>query len=227
VPNARVPVHSFPRGNEGDLHVLIDGEKTEVKREDIVEEILSIELEMFLSVPTERRSACQDHPDSFKLHRRAQFCAWSDRTLASYFSDLREAKAQGRNLMTHKYARMQGLIPEAHGGGSEGARIIDDIVRIHYGWQEELFRKYPVFMSGARPLGSGEDSDRATSFETYLRGELDSYSKPTLSHLQADILSLRDKGLNMSEVVYDFLVKRLGYPSLAEAERTLAERRRG
>jgi hypothetical protein len=198
-----------------------------MKREDLVEEILSIELEMFLSVPTERKSACQDYPESFKLHRRAQFSAWSDRTLESYRSDLREAQAQGRNLMTHKYARMQGLIAEAHGGGSEGARAIDDIVRIHYGWQEELFRKYPAFMSGARPLGSGDDSDRATSFETYLRGELDSYSEPTLSCLHADILSLRESGLNMSEVVYDFLVRQLGYPSLSEAERTLAERRRG
>jgi hypothetical protein len=206
--------------------MLLDGEKTEMKREDLVEEILSIELDMFLSVPTERKSACQDYPESFKLHRRAQFSAWSDRTLESYRSDLREAKSQGRNLMTHKYARMQDLVPQAHGGAGEGVRIIDDIVRIHYGWQEELFGKYPAFMSGARPLGSGEDSDRATSFETYLRGELDSYSERTLALLKADMVSMRERGLNMSEVVYDFLVRQLGYPSLSEAERTLAERRR-
>jgi hypothetical protein len=197
-----------------------------MKRADLVEEILSIELEMFLSVPTERKSPCQDHPESFKLHRQSQFSAWSDRTLASYLSDLREAKGQGRNLMTHKYARMQGLIPEAHGGANDSARIVDDIVRIHFGWQEEMFRKYPAFMSGARPIGSGEDTGRATSFETYLRGELDSYSERTLELLKADMLSMRERGLNMSEEVYEHLVRRLGYSSLAETERTLAERRR-
>ena len=196
-------------------------------RADFVEEILSIELEMFLSVPTERKSSCQEHPESFKLHRRAQFSAWSDQTLTSYLSDLREAKEQGRNLMTHKYARMQGLIPEAHGGANESVRIVDDIVRIHYVWQEEMFRKYPAFMSGARPIGSVEDTMRATSFETYLRGELDSYSERTLVLLRADMLSMRERGLNMSEEVYEFLVKKLGYSSLADAERTLVERHRG
>ncbi len=197
-----------------------------MKREDLVEEMLSIELEMFLSVPTERRSSCQEYPESFKLHRRAQFSAWSGETLASYHADLREAKEQGRNLMTHKYARMQGLIPEAHGGGSEGGRDIDDIVRLHYGWQEEMFRKYPAFMGGARPLGSGDDTAQATSFETYLRGELDSYSERTLALLKADMVSMRERGLNMSEGVYEFLVKQLGYASLADAERTIARGRR-
>jgi len=198
-----------------------------MKREDLIEEMLSIELEMFLSVPTERRSSCQEYPESFKLHRRAQFSAWSDQTLASYLADLREAKEQGRNLMTHKYARMDDLIPVAHGGESEGSRSIDDIVRIHYSWQEEMFSKYPALMSGARPLGSGDDAARATSFETYLRGELDSYSERTLALLKADMVSMREGGLNMSEVVYEFLVKQLGYATLADAERTLAERMRG
>jgi hypothetical protein len=197
-----------------------------MKREDLIEEMLSIELEMFLSVPTARKSSCQDYPESFKLHRRAQFSAWSDPTLESYRSDLRDARSKGLNLMTHKYARMDDLIPEAHGGDSEGRRNIEEIVRIHYRWQDEMFGKYPVFMSGARPLGSGEDSDRATSFETYLRGELDSYSERTLALLKADMVSMRERGLNMSEAVYESLVKQLGYASLADAERTLAERRR-
>jgi hypothetical protein len=205
--------------------VLSEGEEYTVTRKDLVAGILSIELEMFLSVPAERKSPCQDHPESFKLHRRAQFSAWSERTLESYFSDLHEAKEQGRNLMTHKYARMQNLIPEAHGAGSDGRRIIDDIVRIHCGWQEEMFGKYPAFMSGARPLGSGGDTARATSFETYLLGELDSYSERTLALLRGDMLDLREKGLNMSEEVYESLVVSLGYSSLAEAERTLAARR--
>ena len=36
-------------------------------------QLFDIELAMFLSVNSEQTSGCQDHPESFKLHRRAQF----------------------------------------------------------------------------------------------------------------------------------------------------------
>jgi hypothetical protein len=189
------------------------------EKNDLIEAILAIELEMFRSVPTETRSSCKDYPESFKLHRRVQFGVWSEDTLASYLDDLRRANGLGRNLMTYKYARMQNIVPPEN-----DRPLIGEIVKMHFRWQKEMFEKYPAFMHGARPLSSDEDTDSATSFQTYLRGELESYSERTLRLLYRDMNEKLARGVNMSEEVYELLVKKMGYPSLAEVERSLADR---
>jgi hypothetical protein len=202
---------SKPAGKKGTL--MMDKDRT-------IEEILDIELAMFLSVNSEQTSGCQDHPESFKLHRRVQFSVWSFDTLASYLEDLRRAEASGKNLMRQKYARMQGLIPQAHANP-----LIDAIVRIKTGWQEEMFRKYPALMRGARPLTDAEEDAAMTSFETYARGELETYSDRTLELLHADMVAKLARRINVSEEVYEFLAQESGYASLQEAERKLGKRR--
>lgn len=115
--------------------------------------------------------------------------------------------------MTIKYARMDDLIPRENSNP-----LIDRIAEIQYRWQKELFHKYPHFMAGARPLSEDDDSALKTSFETYLKGELETYSDNTLSLLHRDLRNLAEKRMNGSELVYDYLVKGLGYGSLEEAE---------
>ena len=65
------------------------------ERNETVAQILEIELEMFLAVNGEDNTSCQEHPDAFKLHRRAQFAAWSLPTLKSYLDDLARAQRLG------------------------------------------------------------------------------------------------------------------------------------
>jgi len=101
-----------------------------------------------------------------------------------------------------------------------------DFLRLKIDWQKEMFRKYPAVMSGARPLTDEGEAAQMTSFETYARGELETYSNRTLELLHADLRLKLEQGVNMSEEVYEFLVRENGYPSLAEAERRLAERRK-
>ena len=192
-----------------------------MKQNRIIEAILDIELGMFLSVNSGQTSGCQGHPESFKLHRRAQFSAWSFDTLSSYLEDLRRAQGSGKNLMRQKYARMQGLIPQENLNP-----LIDAITRIKIGWQAEMFRKYPALMHSARPLTGDEGDARMTSFETYARGELETYSDRTLELLHADMVAKLDAGINVSEEVYEFLARENGYASLQEAERQLGLRRR-
>ena len=106
--------------------------------------------------------------------------------------------------------------------------LIDEIIRQKIDWQKEMFRKYPALMSGARPIKEESESAIMTSFETYARGELGTYSDRTLECLQADQCLKREQCVNLSEEVYDSLVRgQSGYPSLAEAERQLMERRSG
>ena len=51
------------------------------EKDRIIELILEIELDMFLTVNPEPTSSCQEYPESFNLHRRAQFTPWSLVTL--------------------------------------------------------------------------------------------------------------------------------------------------
>ncbi len=169
---------------------------------------------MFLSVPAKEEAACRDHPDQFKVHRKAQFSAWGKGTLESYLEDLKKAEKTGENLITLKYARMENLISIRNKNP-----VVDIIADIQFSWQNEMFAKYPKLMGGARPLRSGEDSDRATSFETYLKCELETYSDRTLHLLYGDTREMKKKGLNMSEEIYSCLLEELGYDSLEAFEK--------
>jgi hypothetical protein len=190
-----------------------------IEKERVIDAILEIELAMFLTVNPQKTSSCQESPESFRLHRSAQFSTWSPETLRSYLEDLLSAQGDGKNLMRLKYARMQGLEPSRN-----AEPIVDEIVRLQIVWQKEMFRKYPALMSNARPLSDGVEPAQMTSFETYTRAELETYSSRTLKLLHAELLLNLEKGVNMSEEVYEFLVRQSGYPSLAEAEQRFLKR---
>jgi hypothetical protein len=63
-----------------------------------------------------------------------------------------------------------------------------------------------------------------TSFEIYLRGELETYSKGTLALLHRDILKLKKTGVNGSEIIYGHLARELGYDSVEAADRAQKHR---
>ena len=182
-------------------------------KKELIEQILTIELEMFLSVPTVEKASCQSYPEKFRLHRKVQFGVWSEPTLKSYLNDLKAAQKSDKNLMTIKYARMENLIAQENLNP-----LISEIVSIQFNWQMEMFKKYPHLMAGARPLSQSDDSLFKTSFETYLKGELETYSDKTLTLLYRDMTSKNEAGINMSAEVYDALAKELGYNSVEEAD---------
>jgi Protein of unknown function (DUF4125) len=179
----------------------------------IIERIIELELEMFLAVPADDRYSCQEDPEGFRLHRRAQFSVWSEDTLQSYLDDLHRAKKNGVNLMTIKYARMDNLLPAEN----RSPQIIK-IVAIQLRWQTEMVQKYPHLMAGARHLSGTEDSTDNTSFETYLSAELETYSDATLALFYRDILEYAKAGISGSEKIYAYLVRALGYDTIETAD---------
>ena len=187
------------------------------EKDRILQQVLEREMEMFLAVPTDGPCSCKEHPDSFLLHRKVQFLAWSVEALASYRDDLLRAGHEGRNLMTYKYARMGGQIPSENSDP-----LIDAITRQQMEWQEALLRLYPAFMRGARPLARSQDDAGRTSFETYLRAELETFSAGTLACLSREIERKRAAGINMSEEIYGYLLQQRGLPPLGELETRLA-----
>lgn len=188
-------------------------------RELITEKILELELAMFLSVPTTHRYRCQEDPESFKLHRRAQFAAWSAPSLESYLIDLQQARTANRNLLAIKYARMDNLLP-----CENLSPLIDTIVELALTGQESFIDRFPYLMRGARPLSKQEDAPSLTSFETYLRGELETYSGKTLELLYGDMEALQQSGSSLSEATYRYLAVQWGFDSLETLEKTLQEK---
>jgi len=188
------------------------------RHNDLIEKIIAIELEMFLAVPASAENKCQKHPEAFSLHRRAQFMPWSDTTLTSYLSDLEAARTRERNLMTEKYLIMDRLTqPEICRNP-----LIEKIVHSQLTWQKAMFAKYPGVMGGARPLDKSADSPTTTSFTTYLKSELKTYSDKTLILLYEDIIDQQERGMNMARATYQFLAQEAGYSSLAQAESMLS-----
>jgi hypothetical protein len=190
-------------------------------KERIIEAILDLELEMFLSVPSDGKSTCQHHPEAFKFHRRLQFCVWSLETLNRYRQDLMRARQKGENLMTAKYARMQGLLPARNTNP-----LIDEIVRIKKGWQAEMIHRFPAIMDGARPLARAGNEETMTSFESYARGELATYSDATLVSLHADLCDMLERGINASEKIYRLQAEQSGFDSLEAAEAHMQRRKK-
>lgn len=192
------------------------------KKDELIREILEKELRMFLSVRAQEPVSCQQDPEGFRVNRAAQFSVWTEETLVSYREDLEKAVEQDRNLMTLKYARMENLIPKLH-DDILVENLIDQIVSIQLSWQKELMARYPYLMKGGRPLDDGEEALQTTSFTNYLRGELETYSADTLAHLYRDVTECQANERNMTQVIYENLVKSHGYASIEEAEKA-AER---
>jgi len=184
-------------------------------RTSLIDRILEREQAMFVSVPSRYPAPCQSDPRGFRLHRSAQFSVWSEAALRSYLDDLERAAREGRNLMTLKYARMENLIPELH-DDPRAAVWIDRIVSVQLGWQRELGARYPGLMGRGRALEG--DAGGGTSFATYLRGELETYSLATLEILYREVTAAEAEGTNLSERIYLHLVQSLGYGSIEAAE---------
>lgn len=168
---------------------------------ELISEIVEIELKMFLAVPGDGSGNCQQNPGAFKIHRKAQFYIWSDETLSSYLADLTHADETGDNLMTKKYATIQGLLP-----AENKSPHLDDILQIQLDWQKEMLNNHPQFKGKARPLTDDETASQLVSFKSYAKGELETYSEKTLELLYGDLKGLVDKNVNGSLEIYTNLV---------------------
>jgi hypothetical protein len=203
-------------------------------KDDLIAKIVKAEWKMFAEVPNiGGKAACQEDYRTFEINRHSQAMSWSEATLTSYLRDLIEAEKNGRNLLTEKYGRMmqstspseyiaiKHLLPELD---AETIALVDKIVDILLEWEEILMKKYPYLIKKGRPLRSSEDTPYVTSVETYLRGELSTYSLETLKLYYANVLKQKSENINGAEVTLSYTVKRYGYNSLEEANGKLKAR---
>lgn len=190
--------------------------RTMDRKQELIGKIMDMEWEMFSSVQNRGgRASCQEDPDTFGIIRTSNFQTWSEGALESYLDDLEEARAAGRNLMTEKYARMEGIIPTLN---PEVLPLIDQIVQRECRWVEELLEKYPDIKM-ARPIYSSQDTPFAVSSETYSRGELETYSKRTLELYHQDNLDMESQGLSRIEMSVRNMAKKFSERAQTDTER--------
>ncbi|MDO8785579.1 MAG: DUF4125 family protein [Syntrophales bacterium] len=175
------------------------------RKEELISTIIDIEWKMFSTVKNRGgKASCQEEPETFRIIRASNFMNWSEATLESYLQNLEEAQKTGRNLMTEKYARMEGMFPPPDG---ETVSLINKIVAIECRWLEELAGKSP-HLKPARPIYSADDSACVISSETYARGELATYSRSTIELYYEDLLDMQSRNLNRIEVIFNMMVER-------------------
>lgn len=198
------------------------------QKDALVDRIVKMEWEQFDKVKNEGgRADCQDDWETFSIMRRSQYMAWDETLLASYEQDLINAQAHGWNLIMEKYARMmkstapdryQELESKLPKRSEEREQITEAIVKIQVNWMEQFAAKYPKMAGNARSIHTAEDNAWNTSYETYLRGELGTYSDDTLGLYAAFISSLYKNGENLAYNIMNNTAKLYGYQDVKDAQ---------
>ena len=157
---------------------------------ELAQEIASLEFEAFDKVQNEGgRASCQNDWDTFSIMRKSQYLTWNRSMLLQYLYDFHREYERGHNLIEEKYGRMmESTAPERYEEmkgrfpqlTEEKRRIIEEICGLQVKWMEDFAAQYPALAGNARNIHTREDTAFNTSYETYLRGELGTYSDKML-----------------------------------------------
>lgn len=224
----RVSIDGQPPFLENYIGDVLERKVSAMSKEEYVEKIVALEWKQFDKVENEGgRADCQNNWNTFSIMRKSQYLIWTEELLASFYQDLMEAEEKGWNLITEKYARMmESTAPEKYAElekdlpkrSEERIAIQEEIIKIQVGWMEEFAGKYPKMAGNARSIHTSEDTPYNTSYETYLRGELGTYSEETLILYGRFIVSVQQAGKNLAYEIMNQTALLYGYESVEDAE---------
>lgn len=174
------------------------------------------------------RANCQGNWPMFQQMRLSQFSTWPLPLLQSYEADLQSADREGRNLITEKYGRMMSsTAPQEYSERIEPyiptlspERIArqEQVIATQVAWASDFRRRFPKLGDAMRVLTTSQDTPETTSFETYLRGELGTYSDNTFALYERFIDDTLQNHRNLTEETIEHTVLLSGFTSLTEAE---------
>ena len=202
--------------------------KAEFNRDEVINEIVKLEFEAFDKVQNVGgRADCQNDWPFFYVMRKSQYMTWTDEMLICIRNLWLENKAKGWNMITEKYGRMmEHTAPEEYEQIKDNfpvksertIAIVDQIAEIQVNWMKEFAEQYPKLAANARDITSEADEIDNTSYETYLKGELLTYSEDLLKLYAEFIVNLAREGKNLAYMTIENTVHLQGYKTLEEAE---------
>lgn len=195
-----------------------------MEKEKLIDEILEKEWNYFSNLNNiGGRADCQDNREDFIIMRKAQWLTFNEETLLSYLEDLNSKnnplfQKYGQMMKYNspkEYEKIKNLLEQP---SSQKLDLVEKIMELYMKWEEEFFKAYPIFSSMGRPLYSKQDDDEDTSIETYLRGELLSYSEKTLALYLKYILEMKNKNINLAVKNMDNLASMQGFENSQDVE---------
>lgn len=200
----------------------------EKTKEELAEQIARQEFQAFDKVKNQGgRADCQDDWFTFSIMRKSQYLTWNRTMLLQYAYDFDRELTRGHNLIEEKYGRMmESTAPSEYEKIKEHfpmitpqkKQIIEEVVSIQVKWMEEFAAQYPKLAGNARSIHTYEDHLWNTSYETYLRGELSTYSDKMLELYAKYIVEYARAGKNVARDIMEESVWMYGYEGLDEAE---------
>lgn len=219
-------VNPFLQEHVGEL--LYKAGRVEKTKEELAELIARKEFEAFDKVKNQGgRADCQDDWFTFSIMRKSQYLTWNQTMLLQYAYDFDRELAKGHNLIEEKYGRMmESTAPAEYEKIKEHfpvispqkKQIIEEVVALQVQWMEAFAAEYPKLAGNARSIHTYEDHLWNTSYETYLRGELGTYSDKMLELYAKYIVEYARAGKNVARDIMEESVWMYGYEELDEAE---------
>ena len=141
-----------------------------------------------------------------------------------------DAKRNHRNLLTEKYLIMMKstdpdyyyqnesmLIPLSN----ERINQQEEIISIEIEWAEAYCIKDPRTSRNNRVIHTYEDTIYHTSIETYLRGEISTYSNETFDLYRDMVVRMKKDNENLFIKNMDITAKLYGYKNLDDVEKKM------
>ena len=201
--------------------------------EELTLRIAKAEFAAFDKVKNEGgRASCQNDWPTFGIMRRSQYLTWNRAMLIQYLYDFEREMRVGHNLITEKYGRMmESTAPDKYEAikdhfpalSEEKKAIIEVICNIQVEWMESFSEQYPHLAGQARTVHTYDDKFYDTSYETYLRGEISTYSDKMLELYARFIVGLSQEDRNLARMTMENSCKLYGYDSLEAAESFLSK----
>ncbi len=200
--------------------------------EELVERIARVEFAAFDKVKNVGgRASCQNDWPTFSIMRKSQYLTWNRVMLLQYLYDFTRELDLGHNLIEEKYGRMmESTAPAEYEAmrerfpeiSPEKRAVIEQIVKLQVEWMEEFAGEYPALADNARSVHTSDDNIANTSYETYLRGEISTYSDKMLELYGRYVVEYAQNGRNLTFAIMTNSVHLYGYESLESAEHFLS-----
>jgi len=168
----------------------------------LLSEVIDLEWEMLRAARTAQPAAGPEEQRTFRLMRWMTHSVLTEELLAWLLGHLERAKAEGRNLMTEKYARMGGQIPPL-----SDSPFIGRIADLEQTWMDAVQRRYPLTFPGA-----------GGPFRQSLTAELETYPEDYLEAHFAFEAACKAAGRNLVEERFELLFLQLGHESIEARE---------